>query len=327
MSAAASTSKRALRLPRSPHPTVPVIRLPQYAPFYRPRLQQHYEQRLVHDLLYLTYNHFQYLRAGQQPNPSERRKGWKGDVRSLLVRPEDANKEASESGEGIESGLEKGDLEVVGKQVADASGAYNPYTLNRPLPPLPGNRSLTPLPSFRPPFSPRTSLPSLSHVVVSIFNPSIIGNKTAMPGVLTLLSVLTASPPRDMTLLRTTRKVNTFKMRQFQICGAKVSLQGPQAYAFLETLFEVVLPRLKTFSGLFLPGTTRPTAENIGGQVSLGLDKETVKLFPQVEANADTLDTYGVTINVVCNGARGSKGGDAARALLSGWRAPYIRRT
>ncbi|TFK39076.1 ribosomal protein L5 domain-containing protein [Crucibulum laeve] len=110
--------------------------------------------------------------------------------------------------------------------------------------------------------------------------------------------------------------------------GVKVDLKGQAMYDFLGTLVEFVLPRLRDFNGVILPpqssSTTSPSA--VSGVVSFGLPPSAMVFFPQIEVNVDSYPkTYGMHIHFVTN-ATGQGAQDRARALVSGFQIPFLRR-
>ncbi|KAI0049408.1 ribosomal protein L5 [Auriscalpium vulgare] len=110
--------------------------------------------------------------------------------------------------------------------------------------------------------------------------------------------------------------------------GAKVDLKGPKMYEFLGTLTEFVLPRLREFPGILLPGssTNMNTPSGVSGVVSFGLPPDAMGFFPQIEVNLDSYPrSYGMHIHFITN-ARGVGAQDKARQLLSGLQIPFTRR-
>ena len=80
------------------------------------------------------------------------------------------------------------------------------------------------------------------------------------------------------------------KIRQGMPIGAKVKLEGPEMYHFLDKLVQTVMPRIREFEGVY-PGD---------GVVQFKLDASTVGTFPDIEPHFDSFprlfDTT-VTIN------------------------------
>lgn len=110
--------------------------------------------------------------------------------------------------------------------------------------------------------------------------------------------------------------------------GVKVDLRGAAMYEFLGTLVEFVLPRLRDFNGVILPpassSTSSPSA--VSGVVSFGLPPLALGFFPQIDVNVDSYPKLpGIHIHFVTN-ATGVGAQDKARALVSGFQVPFLRR-
>ncbi|KAF4617838.1 hypothetical protein D9613_005702 [Agrocybe pediades] len=110
--------------------------------------------------------------------------------------------------------------------------------------------------------------------------------------------------------------------------GVKVDLKGQAMYDFLGTLVEFVLPRIRDFNGVVLPpqSSSSNTPSTVSGVVSFGLPPNAIGFFPQIEVNVDAYPKlYGMHIHFVTN-ATGVGAQDKARALLSGFQIPFVRR-
>ena len=110
--------------------------------------------------------------------------------------------------------------------------------------------------------------------------------------------------------------------------GVKVELKGEKMYEFLGTLVQFVLPRLREFEGILLPPASASlnTPAGVSGVVSFGLPPDAMGFFPQIEVNQDAYPRmYGMHIHFVTN-ARGIGAQNKARALLSGFQLPFVRR-
>lgn len=110
--------------------------------------------------------------------------------------------------------------------------------------------------------------------------------------------------------------------------GVKVTLKGPSMYDFIGTLVEFVLPRLREFPGLVLPppSSSANSPSAVTGVVSFGLNPTAMALFPQCEVNIDSYPKpYGMHIHFITN-ATGIGAQNRARALVSGFQIPFIRK-
>lgn len=110
--------------------------------------------------------------------------------------------------------------------------------------------------------------------------------------------------------------------------GVKVDLKGPAMYDFLGTLVDFVLPRIRDFPGFILPpassSVNSPNA--VSGVVSFGLPPAAMGFFPQIEVNQDSYPKmFGMHIHLVTN-ATGLGAQNRARALVSGFQIPFIRK-
>ncbi len=70
------------------------------------------------------------------------------------------------------------------------------------------------------------------------------------------------------------RAISNFRIRQGHRIGCKVTLRGDRMYVFLEKLINVVLPRIRDFSGI------SPRSFDGRGNYSLGLREQI--LFPEI---------------------------------------------
>jgi len=110
--------------------------------------------------------------------------------------------------------------------------------------------------------------------------------------------------------------------------GVKVDMRGRSMYDFLGTLVEFVLPRMREFTGIVLPppsaSVSSPSA--VTGVVSFGLPPQAIMFFPQIEVNLDSYPKLnGMHIHFITN-AKGKGAQDSARALVSGFQIPFLRK-
>ncbi|NJO53764.1 MAG: 50S ribosomal protein L5 [Bacteroidales bacterium] len=106
------------------------------------------------------------------------------------------------------------------------------------------------------------------------------------------------------------KSIATFKLREGQAIGAKVTLRNVRMYEFLDRLVTMALPRVRDFRGL------SPKSFDGRGNYALGLKEHIV--FPEI--NYDKVEQiWGLDI-VVCTTARTD---DEARALLRHFNFPF----
>lgn len=93
------------------------------------------------------------------------------------------------------------------------------------------------------------------------------------------------------------QSISNFKIREGMVLGVKVTLRGARALDFLDKFVNVVLPRVRDFSGL------SPFGLDGHGNFTIGLPEHMV--FPEV-ASDDMAQTHGLEITVATT-ARNNK--------------------
>ena len=106
----------------------------------------------------------------------------------------------------------------------------------------------------------------------------------------------------------------SWKIRMGKRCGAKVELTGADMSQFLVTLTELVLPRIRTFKGI------SKTSGDMFGNISVGLNPEDVKFFPEIEQFQELFpNLFGFNITFKTTAQTDA----AARVLLSSLGLPF----
>jgi large subunit ribosomal protein L5 len=106
------------------------------------------------------------------------------------------------------------------------------------------------------------------------------------------------------------QSIATYKLRDGQAIGCKVTLRKARMYEFLDRLVNIALPRVRDFRGL------NPKSFDGRGNYSLGLKEHIV--FPEIDFDK-TSEVWGMDITV-CTTARTD---DEARALLAAFNFPF----
>ncbi|HEX7882823.1 MAG TPA: 50S ribosomal protein L5 [Afipia sp.] len=104
--------------------------------------------------------------------------------------------------------------------------------------------------------------------------------------------------------------IATFKLREGQAIGAKVTLRKSKMYDFVDRLVNIALPRVRDFRGL------NPKSFDGRGNYSLGLKEHLV--FPEIDYDKSG-ETWGMDITI-CTTATTD---DEARALLTAFNFPF----
>jgi large subunit ribosomal protein L5 len=106
------------------------------------------------------------------------------------------------------------------------------------------------------------------------------------------------------------KSIATYKLRDGQPIGCKVTLRKSRMYEFLDRLINIALPRVRDFRGL------NPKSFDGRGNYSLGIKEHIV--FPEIDYDKAS-DIWGMDITV-CTSARTD---DEARALLTAFNFPF----
>jgi len=106
------------------------------------------------------------------------------------------------------------------------------------------------------------------------------------------------------------KAIATFKLREGQAIGAKVTLRKSKMYDFVDRLVNIALPRVRDFRGL------NPKSFDGMGNYSLGLKEHIV--FPEIDYDKSG-ETWGMDITICTTAATD----DEARALLNAFNFPF----
>ncbi|MCA8912087.1 MAG: 50S ribosomal protein L5 [Planctomycetes bacterium] len=108
---------------------------------------------------------------------------------------------------------------------------------------------------------------------------------------------------------RARRAAATWKLREGDTIGAKVTLRGDRMWLFLEKLISVAVPRIRDFQGLNPKGFDRR------GNYNMGLSEQSI--FPDIDLDK-VKEVQGMNIAFTMSGGDDEK----SRALLMGLGVP-----
>ena len=111
-------------------------------------------------------------------------------------------------------------------------------------------------------------------------------------------------------ITRSRKSIASFKLRDGQAIGTKVTLRKTRMYDFVDRLVNIALPRVRDFRGL------NPKSFDGMGNYSLGLKEHII--FPEIDYDKVS-DVWGMDITI-CTTARTD---DEARALLAALNFPF----
>jgi large subunit ribosomal protein L5 len=106
------------------------------------------------------------------------------------------------------------------------------------------------------------------------------------------------------------KAIATFKLRENQPIGCKVTLRKARMYDFVDRLVNIALPRVRDFRGL------NPKSFDGRGNYSIGIKEHIV--FPEIDYDKAS-EVWGMDI-VVCTTAGND---EEARALLTAFNFPF----
>jgi large subunit ribosomal protein L5 len=106
------------------------------------------------------------------------------------------------------------------------------------------------------------------------------------------------------------KSIATYKLRDGQAIGCKVTLRKTRMYEFIDRLVTIALPRVRDFRGL------NPKSFDGRGNYTIGIKEHIV--FPEIDYDKAS-DVWGMDITV-CTSA---KTDDEARALLTAFNFPF----
>jgi large subunit ribosomal protein L5 len=121
---------------------------------------------------------------------------------------------------------------------------------------------------------------------------------------------LTAIVGQKAVITKSRKSIATYKLRDGQAIGCKVTLRKTRMYEFLDRLVNIALPRVRDFRGL------NPKSFDGRGNYSLGIKEHII--FPEIDYDK-AADVWGMDITV-CTTARTD---DEARALLTAFNFPF----
>jgi large subunit ribosomal protein L5 len=111
-------------------------------------------------------------------------------------------------------------------------------------------------------------------------------------------------------ITKSRKSIATFKLRDGQSIGTKVTLRKARMYDFIDRLVNIALPRVRDFRGL------NPKSFDGMGNYSLGLKEHIV--FPEIDYDK-AQESLGMDITI-CTTARTD---EEARALLAAFNFPF----
>jgi len=150
-------------------------------------------------------------------------------------------------------------------------------------------------------------VPTLEKIVVNMGIGEAVNDRKKVENAAADLALITG---QKAVITSARKSIATYKLREGQPIGCKVTLRKTRMYEFIDRLINIALPRVRDFRGL------NPKSFDGRGNYTLGIREHIV--FPEIDYDKVT-DIWGMDITV-CTTARRD---DEARALLTAFNFPF----
>ena len=152
-------------------------------------------------------------------------------------------------------------------------------------------------------------VPKIEKIVLNMGVGDAVGQAKLLEGALSDMETIAGQKP---VVTRAKKSLASFKLREGQAIGCKVTLRGDRMYEFLDRLISLAIPRIRDFRGL------PPKAFDGNGNYTFGVTEQL--MFPEIDY--DQVDTTrGMDITIVTT----ATSNDHGRALLAAFDFPFRR--
>ena len=151
-------------------------------------------------------------------------------------------------------------------------------------------------------------IPKIEKIVLNMGVGEAVSDKKKLDAA---VADLTAIAAQKSVVTRAKKSIATYRLREGQAIGTKVTLRGKRMYDFLDKLITVALPRVKDFRGL--------SKSKFDGRGNYAFGIKEHLIFPEI--SVDKIDSIrGMDIVI----ATTAKTDDEARALLTKIGLPLV---
>ena len=152
-------------------------------------------------------------------------------------------------------------------------------------------------------------VPKIEKIVLNMGVGDAVGQAKLLEGALSDMETIAGQKP---VVTRAKKSLASFKLREGQAIGCKVTLRGDRMYEFLDRLISLAIPRIRDFRGL------PPKAFDGNGNYTFGVTEQL--MFPEIDY--DQVDTTrGMDITIVTT----AKTNEQGKALLEAFNFPFRR--
>ena len=114
--------------------------------------------------------------------------------------------------------------------------------------------------------------PKIEKIVINMGVGDATSNSKALDDAVADLTILSGQKP---VITKAKKSIATFKLREGQAIGCKVTLRGERMYEFLDKLISIALPRVRDFRGI------NRNAFDGHGNYTLGVKEQLI--FPEID--------------------------------------------
>jgi large subunit ribosomal protein L5 len=153
----------------------------------------------------------------------------------------------------------------------------------------------------------RMQVPRITKIVLNMGIGEGVADRKKVDNAAADLSLIAG---QKAVVTRSRKSIATYKLRDGQAIGCKVTLRKARMFDFIDRLINIALPRVRDFRGL------NPRSFDGRGNYSMGIKEHIV--FPEIDFDKAT-DVWGMDVTV-CTTARSD---EEARALLTAFNFPF----
>ena len=153
----------------------------------------------------------------------------------------------------------------------------------------------------------RLQVPVIEKIVINMGIGEGVSDRKKVESAATDLSLIAG---QKAVITKARKSIATFKVRDGQPIGCKVTLRKSRMYEFVDRLINIALPRVRDFRGL------SPKSFDGRGNFTIGIKEHII--FPEIDYDK-AADIWGMDITV-CTSAQTD---DEARALLKAFNFPF----
>lgn len=152
-------------------------------------------------------------------------------------------------------------------------------------------------------------VPRLEKIVINMGVGGAVAQASLLENAVRDLTAIAGQKPQ---VTRARKSIASFKLREGNAIGAKVTLRGDRMWEFLDRLISLSIPRIRDFRGL------PPNSFDGRGNYTFGVTEQLI--FPEVDY--DSVDhTRGMDITIVTTARTDAEG----KALLAAFGFPFRR--